>query len=75
MYQLFAWSQYTPQGGDDDFAGVFATTDAAIAEFNTHEAAWEGEAWIGHITTFDGTRFARVAWLCREQGATAIEWE
>lgn len=75
MYLLFAWSQYTPQGGDDDFVGTFATTDDAITVFNAHEEQWKGESWIGHIATFDGARFARVAWLCRENGETAIEWE
>lgn len=75
MYLLFAWSKYQPDGGDDDFVGVFDRADAALAVFNTHEEVWKDECWIGHIATFDGRRFVRIAWMCRERSETIVEWE
>ncbi len=74
MYLLFAWSMYSPEGGPDDYAGAFETADAAVAAFSeAKEILYVGETRIGYVAQFDGQRFTKLLWLCREGGKTITE--
>lgn len=73
MYLLFAWSKYSPDGGPDDYAGAFDTIEAAVAAFSAAEEYFSGETRIGSVVQFDGQRFVKLLWLCRENGETVTE--
>ncbi len=65
---------YSPEGGPDDYAGAFETVAAAIAAFSAaKEILYVGETRIGYVAQFDGVRFTKLLWLCREKGETITE--